>query len=67
MPKGNAGNGPHYKLAMKAVKEFGELMSTSERALDDGRISQQERTRLEREGYQAIQAIVSFLESVKVG
>ncbi|MBN2140860.1 MAG: transcriptional regulator [Desulfovibrionaceae bacterium] len=54
------------RRAIRAVKEFGELMAEFEAALEDERITARERRRIVREGYDAIQAVMAFLESLEV-
>jgi len=53
------------RLAMQAVKEFGELMSTLDAGVADGRLSDQEISLLKKEGYEAVQAITSLLMRIE--
>lgn len=55
---------PVYRLAMKAVKEFGELMAELDSDLADGKLNNTEKERIAEEGYQAIQAIATLLKTV---
>lgn len=65
MPKPGASEDHFYHLTMKAVKEFGELMSEMDASLADGRLTEREISRLKKEGYEAIQAIMSLLKSIE--
>lgn len=53
------------RLAMIAVKEFGELMAEMEASIADNILAEDEKTRITKEGYDALQAINSLLESVQ--
>lgn len=53
------------RLAMKSVTEFGELMSHVELATDGNKIKPVERENILREGYQAVQAIMSLMAACK--
>lgn len=53
------------RLAMAAVKEFGELMAEMEADMADGSISQTEADRIRKEGYEAVQSIMNLLENLK--
>ena len=50
------------QTAIKVVKEFGELMATYGRALDDGTIDRRDLRDILKEGYEAVEAIVSLLK-----
>lgn len=52
------------RLAMKSVTEFGELMAHVESAADH-KIKPVERENILREGYQAVQAIMSLMAACK--
>jgi hypothetical protein len=54
-----------YKLALKATKEFGEMIVEAERGLKHEQRTMTERQRIHKEGYDAVQAILTFLEAVK--
>ncbi len=53
------------RQALTAVKEFGELMGEFTTATEDGRVTAEERRRIEVEGYHALNAILVFLEGLK--
>lgn len=53
------------RLTMASVREFGHLVSEVERAISDNRIKPSERERIMKEGYEAVQAILSLMESCK--
>jgi hypothetical protein len=53
------------RLTMHSVAEFGQLVAEMEKACADRRITDIERERILKEGYEAIQAIVHLLESVR--
>lgn len=55
------------RLAMLAAVEFGELMAATGKSLDDGDISAAEMKRIEREGYEAVQAIMALLQALQKG
>jgi hypothetical protein len=54
-----------YRLTMTIVKEFGHLISELEVAVSDGSISDSEKTRIYKEGNEAIQAIVNLLKHLE--
>lgn len=54
-----------YRLSLQSVREFGELMGTIEKSLEDGKLSEQERETIQREGHEAIQAIVNLLSIIE--
>jgi len=49
------------RCAMKAGAEFGDLMREVEAAMDDGTVSDSERSRISKEGWEAIRAIMAVL------
>ena len=53
------------RLAMQAAVEFGQLMASAGKSMDDGRISTGELRRIEKEGYEAVQAIMTMVEAVR--
>ena len=55
------------RLAMLAAVEFGQLMAAAGKSLDDGEISATEMKRIEREVYEAVQAIMALLMAMKGG
>lgn len=54
------------RSTMAAMKEFGELIAEIERATADNQIKQSERERIQREGYQALQALLVLLLACKI-
>ncbi|MHC1697739.1 MAG: phage regulatory CII family protein [Geobacteraceae bacterium] len=50
----------------KCIKEFGDYISTFSDALLDGRITPSERKSIEKEGFQAIQQIMTVLQMIEV-
>jgi len=65
LPKAGQGGCTTERDAVAAVREFGELMGTVGAALDDGRITADERRRITREGYEAMQSIMTLLKRVE--
>ena len=53
------------RLTMQSVKEFGQLMSEIESGIADGKITNNERSRILKEGHEAIQAIMALIKSVE--
>jgi hypothetical protein len=53
------------RLTMKSIAEFGELVSEIERSLSDNKVSKKEREKIVREGYQAVEAILSMVAACK--
>lgn len=53
------------KGLLKTVKEFGELAAEAAKALEDGALSAQEFKRIDKEGWDAIKEIASFLHKAK--
>lgn len=53
------------RSTMHSVKEFGELIGWIEKAVDDGKVTPAENEKIQREGYQAVQAILALLEVCK--
>lgn len=54
-----------FRLTMKSVTEFGELMAHVEKAVADHKIKPVERENILREGYQAVQAIMALMAACK--
>jgi hypothetical protein len=54
-----------YRLTMKSVKEFGELMAQLDAGMADGFLTPQEIKRINKEGYEAIQAIAVLLKNIE--
>lgn len=54
-----------YRLSLQSVREFGELMGTIEKSLEDGKLSKKETETIQREGHEAIQAIVNLLSIIE--
>jgi len=53
------------RLSMVSIREFGELMSSLEQGIADGRLTDKERSMIAKEGYEAVQAIVSLLKGIE--
>jgi hypothetical protein len=53
------------RLTMKSIAEFGDLVSNIEKALADNKINQSEKDTIIREGYQAVEAILSLMAACK--
>jgi len=53
------------RLTMQTVKEFGQLMSEIESSMADGNVNERERSRIRKEGYEAVQAIMNLVKSVE--
>lgn len=64
LPQALAGQDPVHREAMRAVKEFGELMGEVGGRLGDGSISAEDRTVITREGHEAVTAIMGLLKLV---
>lgn len=64
LPQALAGQNPVQVEAMRAVKEFGELMGELGERLGDGSISAQDRVVITREGHEAVTAIMGLLKLV---
>jgi len=67
LPKPNASHPQIYRLTLKAVKEFGDLMSQVDTSLADNRLNDAERERVIHEGQHALQAIVNLLHALDAG
>jgi len=57
--------GPVDQASIKVIKEFGELMATYAEALEDGSIDKQDRRDILKEGYEAIESIMSLMKHVE--
>ena len=66
MPKPGASEDHLYRLTIKAVKEFGELMAEMDAGMADGRLTGKELGRLRKEGYEAVQAIVTLMQNLDI-
>lgn len=65
-PSSGASAADICRQSMRAMKEFGELIAVIEKGLKkDDRIDPDESARIQREGYQALQAILMLMESCK--
>lgn len=64
VPRANACMTDFCRLAMKSVKEFGELMAALDSAIADGKLSADEKANLMAEGYEAVQAITNLLQNI---
>lgn len=53
------------RLTMKSVSEFGVLVAEIEKSLTDNKVSKKEREKIVREGYQAVEAILSMVAACK--
>lgn len=67
VPPATITNREVYRLAMQAVKQFGELMGGLDAGLADGKLTAAEKDRISKEGYLAVQAIVTLLHTLKNG
>ena len=56
-----------YRLTMLSIKEFGELMAEIETAVAADGINPAERTRILKEGHEAVQAIMNLLSNLEEG
>lgn len=65
LPRPGHGHPTTERDAVAAVREFGELMAAVGDALDDGRITPEERQRITREGYEALQSIMALVKRVE--
>lgn len=54
-----------YRLSMRSCKEFGELMAGLDAGMADGRLTEKEISRLQEDGYEAVQAIMSLLKGIE--
>lgn len=54
-----------HRQCMEAVREFGELMQTVAKALEDGTITQEERRAIAEVGYRATTGILTLLRVVE--
>lgn len=64
LPDVQAGDDPVQLECMRAVKEFGELMAELGASLGDGKLSREECERIDREGQEAVTAIMGLLKRV---
>jgi len=64
LPQAGPGADPVQIEAMKAVKEFGELMAELGADLADNDLAREECDRIEREGHEAVTAIMGLLKLV---
>ena len=65
LPSCSVSQDPVYRLTIKSVKEFGELMAQLDGSMADGRLTGQEIRKIAKEGYEAIQAIAALLKSIE--
>lgn len=65
LPRPGQGHPTTERDAVAAVREFGELMAAVGAALEDGHINPDEQRRITREGYEALQAIMTLLKRVE--
>jgi hypothetical protein len=52
---------------MQSIKEFGEFMAGLDAGMADNRLTAQEVASLKKEGYEAVQAIMSLLHAIETG
>ena len=67
LPAPNSNLSDACRLTMISVREFGQLMAEMEVAMADGAICETEKTRIRKEGYDAVQAIVNLLKNLENG
>lgn len=65
LPRAGTAHPTTEQDAIGAVREFGELMAAVGDALADGTINRAERKRIRNEGYQALQAIMTLIQSLE--
>jgi len=65
LPNAPAGLSRSEQQALKAVKEFGDLMGEFQQRASDGDISTEDRKVIRKEGHEAVAAILSFLEGLE--
>lgn len=53
-----------YRLSMRSIKEFGELMASLDAGMADGKLTAKEISHLRTEGYEAVQAITCLLHGI---
>ena len=53
------------RLTLRAVREFGELMSVIERSMADNLVTDSELDRVRKEGYEAVQAIMTLIKALE--
>lgn len=60
-----AGASMGERQLIRTVKEFGEFASVTGEALEDGRLTQEERRRILKEGYESVEAHMALLKRVE--
>lgn len=65
LPKAGASAKDLYRQAMRATKEFGELIGALEQALADDVLTEEEKLQILKDGYKAMQGQAALLEAVK--
>jgi hypothetical protein len=65
LPAGENTTKEIFHLSLTSVKEFGELMSELDASFMDGRITDKEKIKIRKEGYEAIKAIMTLLRFVE--
>lgn len=65
LPKVSQNHRAVHEECLKSVGAFGELMEQCSRALEDGRITQEESDQLADAGYNALRGILSLLQTVQ--
>lgn len=64
LPAGYANSKDIVRQSHRCVKEFGEYISAFSDAIMDGRITSAERKKVEQEGFQVIQQIMTVLQMI---
>lgn len=65
LPSGKKDVNSICRLTLRSVKEYGELMAAIEKSMADNLLTVQETDRIRREGYEAIQAIMTLIHAVE--
>jgi len=61
LPRGDMSSADVCRLTMRSVKEFGELVAAIEKALNSDKLEPADRKKIWREGYEALQAILTLM------
>jgi hypothetical protein len=65
LPSGKKDLNGICRLTLRSVKEFGELMAAIEKSMADDRLTLEETDRIRKEGWDAIQAIMTLINTVE--
>jgi hypothetical protein len=65
LPSGKNGLNDICRLTLRSVKEFGELMAAIDKSMADNVLSADETDRIRKEGWDAIQAIMTLMNAVE--